>query len=132
MIKPTPLFPSGEVPEWLDELREADLYNLDMKHEVALIEKVEAMGLPEHVVLKTVRSLSSQWPYKRHKHIDRTLLAWLGSEVDRRSATTRPYEAERARSDDFSRAYVERQRARGTLPEQREPSTLPQRERRQA
>ena len=118
MKRPIPLFPSGEVPEWLDTLREATGYNVTPEQEARMVEVVDELGLPEQVVLSTAESLASQWPYKKHKRLDLTFRAWLRMAADRRQPT-RPYEAERARSDSFIQDYTERQRARGQLPQQR-------------
>ena len=110
-------FPSPEPADvpWLDALRESDGYRLSPEQEAGCVETVDELGLPEQVVLATAESLASQWPYKKHKRLDLTFRSWLRMTAERRPA----YEAERARSDEFSRAYRQQQQARGQLPQQR-------------
>ena len=107
MSNPIPLFPSPEPADvpWLDVLRQADGYNLDVEQEARLIEAVEETGLPATTVRATAESLAEQWPYKKRKHIDRTFRAWLWREVDRRARPQRPRD-----NPDAMRDYLERKR----------------------
>ena len=111
--KLTPLFPDGEVAiPWLDTLREATGYNLTVEQEARCVEVVDELGLPDNIVLATAEAVVNVWPDKRYKRLDMTFRNWLRREYERRPKVN-------ATNDAAIRAYVERQRQRGTLPGQR-------------
>ena len=78
---PTQTLAPEDVPEWLVTLRGATPYSLSPEREVALVDSVDQLGLSDDVVWGTAASLASQWPYKKHKHLDLTFMAWLRKET---------------------------------------------------
>ena len=65
-----------EVPEWLTILREADTYSVTQAQEATLIANVAKHGVSVDRAVETANSLTSQWPYKKHKRIDLTFMNW--------------------------------------------------------
>ena len=104
---PVPLFPSPEPADvpWLDVLREATGYNLSTEQEAKLIETVDSLGLAENTLMMTANTLASQWPYKKHKRIDLTYVAWLRREF------YRPPQRPRDVAPEVMQDYLARKRA---------------------